>query len=551
MADVATRVAELADAVTQVAIGVLTLMAALVVLIGVANAVRSRRHEQVVIADIEPLTVAGTDRQAPTASLSPWLRQRVRAALFAQRHDARHIVDGVLGRDVALGRVPVDLTMNHAEAAISGAAEDALATMAQGLRVIAPQQAEGLLGAMSAALPRRRGYRVRVSPLTRGADRRPRLGLALELSHLDGPAIATTTFWEPPAGPPVTPPSAPPTAEQPATRSAEPEQVQQGQEEQEEQVQERMVALIEPAARWIALHLLTLRLVIRPTRRWPWRTPTTVRLGLRRLFAGGLGRTAMEDFPPYAIAFGEDAVAELTLAAEGLNGYHRPWEILAGVREQLARVHQREGRPEEARRQFGRAVREWRQAENALAANPGRVVAVPALRNPAARDLTGADHSPAGSDNGVPAELADDRERLRVRRLKCLLLAGGSAAAKTVTAELAAAGVSPAASMRTLYNAACLYATLGGEHLALAEVTIGRAVLADPHRDVTAVALRDEELRPISGLRGYLDRLAALRPEPPRPVGGDEALDLITRARAVAGPVPEQAGPVGTGPVRS
>jgi hypothetical protein len=253
----------------------------------------------------------------------------------------------------------------------------------------------------------------------------------------------------------------------------------------------------------------------------------------------------MEDFPQYAIAFGEDAVAELTLAAEGLTGYHRPWEILAGVREQLARVHQREGRAEEARRQFGRAVREWRQAESALAANPGRVLAVPAVRNPAARDLAGADRSDSEvSQDGVPAELADDRERLRVRRLKCLLLAGGPTAAKTVGADLAAAGLSPAASMRTLYNAACLYATLGGEHLALAEETIGRAVLAEPHHDVMAVALRDEELRPITGLRGYLNRLAALRPEPPRPLGGDEALDLITRARAVAGPVPEQAGRV-------
>jgi hypothetical protein len=562
VADIATRVAEFADAVTQVAIGVLTLMAALVVLIGVANAVRSRRHEQVVVADIEPLVVAGTDRQAPTASLSPWLRQRVRAALFAQRHDARHIVDGVLGRDVALGRVPVDLTMNHAEAAISGAAEDALATMAQGLRVIAPQQAEGLLGAMSAALPRRRGYRVRVSPLTRGSDQRPRLGLALELSHLDGPAIATTTLWEPATEPPVAEPTvAPPVAEPtvappapgpPGASQGAPQATSPGAEPVD-QVQERVVALIEPAARWIALHLLTLRLVIRPARRWPWRTPTTVRLGLRRLFAGGLGRTAMEDFPQYAIAFGEDAVAELTLAAEGLAGYHRPWEILAGVREQLARVHQREGRTEEARRQFGRAVREWRQAESALAANPGRVVAAPAVRNPVARDLSGADRaaSTAGDHDGVPAELADDRERLRVRRLKCLLLAGGPTAAKTVSADLAAVGLSPAASMRTLYNAACLYATLGGEHLALAEETIGRAVLAEPHRDVMAVALRDEELRPITGLPAYLDRLAALRPEPPRPLGGDEALDLITRARSVAGAVPEQAGPVSTGPVRS
>nr|MDT0659634.1 hypothetical protein [Micromonospora sp. DSM 115978] len=486
MDDIAVQVAGLADAVTQVAVGLLTLVAALVAVVGVANAVRSRRHEQVVIADIEPLTVADAD-QPPVGNLSPWLRQRVRAALFAQRHDARHIVDGVLGRDVALGRVPADLTMSRAEAAISGAAEDALATMAQGLRVIAPQQAEGLLGALSAALPRRRGYRVRVSPLTRGAGDQPRLGLALELSHLDGPAIATTTFWEPPA-------------------AADP-------------VPERLVTLIEPAARWIALHLLTLRLVIRPPRRRPWRTTEGVRLGLRRLFAGGLGRTAMEDFPQYAVAFGEDAIAELTLAAEGLTGYHRPWEILAGVREELARVLAGEGRPDEARRQFGRAVREWRQAEAALAANPGRA---------------------AGGDAG---DLADDRERLRLRRLKCLLLTGAPAARRTVAADLAATGLAPSAGMRTLYNAACLYATLGGEHLTVAAETIGRAVLAEPHRDVSAVALRDEELRPVPGLAAFLERLVASRPEPPEPLLGPAALDLITRVRADLGSPTEPAPP--------
>lgn len=63
---------------------------------------------------------------------------------------------------------------------------------------------------------------------------------------------------------------------------------------------------------------------------------------------------------------------------------------------------------------------------------------------------------------------------------------------------------------------------------------IGRAVLAEPRRNVSAVALRDEELRPIPDLPAFLDRLASVLPDPPDPVGGDDALRLIERARLLA-----------------
>src|SRR5262245_692014 len=197
-------ISDLADAVTKLSIGVLALAAAVVVVVGIVNANRARRREQIVLADIGELVLPAGDPHSAAPSLSPWLRQRVRNELLQQRHNARHLSESVLAGDSATGAsalaLPVELSVARGEAAIVGAAQDTLATLSQGLQAVTPERAEGFLGAVSALLPRPKGYLVRTMPMARGADKNPRIGLSVELAALDGPPIATRTFWEPEAG---------------------------------------------------------------------------------------------------------------------------------------------------------------------------------------------------------------------------------------------------------------------------------------------------------------------------------------------------------------
>src|SRR5258705_9278071 len=123
-----TGISGFADAVTRLSIGALALAAAVVVVVGIVNAVRARRREQIVLADIADLVLPGPDRHAAAPSLSPWLRQRVRGELLQQRSNAGHLTEKVLGEDLATGlsplALPAELSPARTEAAISGAAQD-------------------------------------------------------------------------------------------------------------------------------------------------------------------------------------------------------------------------------------------------------------------------------------------------------------------------------------------------------------------------------------------------------------------------------------------
>ena len=460
-------ISDFADAVTKTSIGVLSLSAAVVVVAGLLNANRLRRREQIVLTDIGELSVPGGEG---AASLSPWLRQRVRNELLQQRHNARHLSETVLAGDSASGAsvvgLPVELNVARAEAAIVGAAQDTLATLAPGLKAVAPDHAEGVLGAVSALLPRPKGFLVRTMPMARGTDANPRLGLSVELAMLDGPPIATTTFWEPQAGAP-------------------------------DEVHERLLVLIEPAARWIAVRLIAVRTQVRTGSA---KLPAELSQAFHRLLVGGLCRTAMDDFEDHATTFAEDAGMELRSAADVLRGYYRPWEMLAGIQEELGRNYTKKQRRDDAETAFRRAQQAWVRAESLLA---GRT------RPP-----------------------ADALERLRVRRLKCQVLANRTEGRPLVVQEL---GERPLAldnmQMRTLYNAGCLYATLAGEFTEEAKEAVGRAVLAEPTQEVRARALRDPELLAIPGLASFLNRLVALRGPAAEPIRGDDAAKLVGRAK--------------------
>jgi hypothetical protein len=466
---------DVSSAAADGAVALLCLLAIVVIAVGVINYLRIRGREQVVIANIGAASPESAEELVRASALSPWLRQTVRAALLNQSHDARHIVDTMLGQDGGTAHRPLGFSMDYAEAAIAGAANDALAAISQGLRVLTPSRADSAVSLLRTLAPPRRGYQVSSWPIVLGSGDDLRIGISVEISRLDGPPIGLITFWSP------------------SNDAATPH--------------ERFMALIEPAAWWVALRLLSLRLRIhRPGSRIRRSAPKQTEAGFRSLFAGGLGRTAMDKFEPHAYQFGEDALFELEAAAAALDFYHRPPEMLATVLESLARTSLRDGAKENSSQYFNRSLRYWRQAESKLMSNPAVV-------------------SSLADDD----EIRDYKERMRLRRMKCQLFADDENGAALVADELAhdPLELPSSARMRTLYNAACLYASLGSEWVPEAKNALGRAVLIEPQHNVRNVALHDDELRCLPDLDLFLRLVARIRPANRVPVMDPEASERL------------------------
>ncbi|HEV7712363.1 MAG TPA: hypothetical protein VGP16_29500, partial [Asanoa sp.] len=191
-------VGALADTISKATLAAAAVVAVVVILVGLSRAIRERLRQQLVINDTAPLPAAIAGSEGEALTLSPWLRQRVQAALTDEAAAARGIVDDVFRRDVRLQRLPAEVAITDDTEPITSAAKDTMATVANGLRAVAPGQADGILGALSSALPNPRGCLVQTAPLLRGESGNQRLGLAIELHDLDGSPIAATTLWEPP-----------------------------------------------------------------------------------------------------------------------------------------------------------------------------------------------------------------------------------------------------------------------------------------------------------------------------------------------------------------
>lgn len=459
----ANRVTDLASAVTTTMIGVFTLVAGVVVVVGLFRAIRQRRRDQLVIGDVAPLTARLSD-DVDVAGLSPLLRQGVLRWLAADRQDADWIVRGLLGNDAAVGRTPVKTSVERATQSVTAAVTDSLDTLSKGLQAIAPDQAAGLVAALGSVLPTPRGCLVRAYPLARGASDAVRLGLAVELSRLDGTPSAATTFWQPPD-------------ERAGTRA----------------YQDEMIALLDVAARWIAARRVAMRLVATPNRRFWTLRPATRRheMGMQRLLVGGLALVAMKQVRQHALAFGQDAIEELQQAAEDLGDYHRPWVTLGGVREQVGFAYRRDQEERQARDQFVQAAEAWGKAYRLLEANPGR-----------------------GPEGEPPADLDDELTLLRIRHLKCLLLTGDPRRHAEARVELTDAPP-VTRDARTLFSAACLYAragsAIGDNYLTVAWQMLGRALLASPDDLIWESALDDPELEPLADRTRFVDHLRPYR----------------------------------------
>ena len=459
-------VGNLADTITKATLAAAAVVAVLVILIGLVRAVRDRLRQQLVISDTTPLPVAVAGSEGEANTLSPWLRQRVQTALSEQMEEARGIVERVFAVDVALRRLPAEIALDQGTESITSAARDTLATVANGLRAVAPGQADGILGALASALPKPRGANVQTAPLLRGPVDTFRLGLSIELNNLEGSPLAATTLWEP-LGYESTAPT------------------QSGQE--------RLVLLIEPASHWVALRLASQRLRATPARalRRPSfrrRGRTDPSLDLQRLLAAALTLNAMRAFGDHTLAFGGEALDDLRQIGDALGRYHRPYAIAGAVHEAMGFAYLKEQDLDKARRSFLAARDAWGKAEELLGETGRRDSAI------------------------SEAELADERERHRVRRIKCALLSGDPAAMAPATDELRENPPSASADSRTLYSIACLYSCAAErveiEFLPLAWEFLGRSVLATSGSAEWDLARVDPELALLSGRTRFLDDLS-------------------------------------------
>lgn len=138
------NLASTASTVTKTMIAVLTLVAVVLVVVGLVRAWKGRRRAQVVIEDVA--SVEGIPVSA-SAGLSPQLRQAVRLALVQETLNASYSVLNTLEQDIRGGLLLAHgrIRMKTIAAGLRSRTEDSLATLAVGLQAVAPKQADGLL----------------------------------------------------------------------------------------------------------------------------------------------------------------------------------------------------------------------------------------------------------------------------------------------------------------------------------------------------------------------------------------------------------------------
>jgi tetratricopeptide (TPR) repeat protein len=289
---------------------------------------------------------------------------------------------------------------------LRSSAEDSLSALSAGIGAVVPDKAAGLVGALTAALPTQRGWRVRALPTVRGSDTSAEIGINLELGPLGQVPDSVTTFWKTSEGFAA--------ASDEANRTAA--------------IGALLHCLLEPASMWIAIRLVSRSLRHTPSPTW-WALPRGRErrrelAGMQLQLAGQLSLYASRKLEEYDLGFAEQALSDLAEARRLLPDYFRPHSTAAAVRERIGWSHRRDGADEPARRNFAEAVRGYDQATELLRSRPG-----------AAADAA--------------------RKRIAARRTKCRILSedpGHLVLAKTEIAQLAQ-WADP--TWIALYNAAC------------------------------------------------------------------------------------------------
>lgn len=491
--------ASTADTITKTVVAVLTLIAAVLVVVGLGRAWRGRRKAQVVIEDVSPI---GSLPTSSVSGLSPQLRQAVRRQLQQETRNASYSVLKTLDHDIksgllrTRGRIRVATVTNG----LRSTTEDSLTTLAAGIRAVAPKEAEGLIAAMSAALPAQRGWTVCVTPVLRGTGSGTEVGMAIELSELGRPADDLTTFWTTAA----------------EWTSAETDNRQTA-------VMELLLSrLLDPTALWIATRLVSRQLAQSGVPR-RWRLVSRGKLvkelkGFQLQLAGQLSLYATRKQPEFARGFADQALDDLHGAADILREYFRPHMAEAAVHERLGWSYRHSEETLKAAKEFHLSIQSYDEAVRLVERSRGVI-----------RD-----------------ERAAAVERARVRRAKCRLLTGERGQLEVARGELAELCHMAGTGSLDLYNGACLFAIAMTCAEALAEskqgyeayawYLLGRALIAGGEGGPWEIALNDDELEAMDKQRrsSFSDELRTRHPSL-APLMDDRALSLVKDAMHAIG----------------
>jgi hypothetical protein len=442
--------------------------------------------------------------------LSAQLRQAVQRALLQEGRAASEAVLVTLDQDIRGGllRASGAVQVRAITTGLRSTTEDSLAVLSAGVRAVASKESEGLLAALSAALPAQRGWTVRVIPVLRGTGSDAEPGLAVELAQLGHPPDAVATFW----------------SSSGKGQSTEPDQAPQPTA-----AATSLDRLVDPVALWIATRLVSRQLARSGApKRWWLRSRGKLSqelAGLQRQLAGQLALYATRKQQEFDRGFAEQALADLADSVRLLPEYYRPHATSAAVHERLGWSYRRGGDMQHAADEFQEGVRSWDQAVQRLA--------------------QAADASPQAHVAAL--------ERAQVRRAKCRLLSGDRGQLVIARQELAKLGHLTAVTSLDLYNGACLFAVaIGCPHVpseeepefgAQAWYLLGRALLAGGEEGPWALAMTDVELEAMDrSLRSrFLDELGARHPAQ-TPLVGESAMSIVTESmRAIGIAPPEEA----------
>ena len=469
-----------AQGTTSTVIAILSLLAVAVLIYGFCRAVLNNRQAQIVVTDLT--APGGSAELAEAALLSPILRRCVERHIYDQRRQIDWAGEGILARASPELEPQVDKdSVEHVQRSASNSIE----TLSAALRAVAPDTADRFIGLFSSILPPPRGLSVAVVLLQRGTASAPRLGAAVEIVGLDMRPRASAAFWEEPAT------AAPPSAAQ-------------------DGVTERILALLEPLARWIAVRLVVMLMV--SAKRG---TTSDTRQALRLLLAGGLFLQAMGDFPAYAVAFGEQACDELGQVQDRdlMPDVPLPLETLAGVRERMGWARHLSGDAPGALNDFRAAADLWEKSAD-LWEKAEKMV----------RDDT----------SGL------NQERLTIardRKLQAKLETDDPARQRAALAELAKLDTNPGILKNNdffLFNRACLYAQASrveprGGYQRQALHWLGLAILRNP--SLRNDATKDPALAPIhESITPFLEHLLSLTPPGNAQRDGEDAEAIVKRA---------------------
>jgi hypothetical protein len=500
---VAATLSGVTDSVTRLLVGVLVLAAAVVVVAGLFRARYGRRLPQLVIADMADADWLAT---SVTPGLSSLLRQHVRRRLSEpsgpdSRSLAKTVQSDIEGGIFALSYAAVsdfaqiDAGLIRPDAGqpdheVLAAQRDELSLVSGGIHALAPDRADGLIGALAVALPAQRGLIVRSTPLAREVGGCCQIGLTIDAGPLGRGPNASATFWSDSI------PTDDVTDKDLAQRT-------------------KLLGLLEPAAIWIALYVVGENLTVQPARELPrgihrkQRRDGVVREreALRAILTAqlaGYEMNRMKDRPAAALGFSEQAIEDAHRAMRALPTYHRP-HYIAGT------VHSHRGACYDIL-QSGEVLTPTTTVldtyRRAAAASYGCAEA--AFRKAESLVTTNGDARAA-------ARVATVRQGIRIQRLKAALHGEDPASALS---DLDQDGVTPMTPDQR-YSAACLYsaaAQVGAElgrgrkdYDRLALLQLAGAAVSRP--DYLADALTDPEL--VVGLeRARVEKLCAVARTP-------------------------------------